>query len=167
MSKLIKKSKCSFEAGHIVKKNELIGIPPVVHMQMYKLELMVQQAEYLKAQPNGCASPSLEGFVRKTTLAAERPYVEMPDTPVTDKRVAEAMEFMAEADAVNDTHVINKTIDDFGALIDWCAADKFVEGVCVLPIDLPELGNPLELTPDKVVKFITDLVVEPAVMQEL
>lgn len=167
MPKMIKKSKCQFEAGHITKKNELVGIPAVVHMQLDKLEIMLQQAEYLENQPVGTPAPSLDGFVRKTTLTSDRPYVEMPSTPVTDKRVAEAMQFMAEADAVNDTATINRTIDEFGALIDWCAADKFVEGQDTSAIDLYILGNPLELTPDKIAGYISGLVLAPAIDMEL
>lgn len=161
MSKLIKKSKCDFEAGHIVKKNELIGIPYKVWAQLNKLELIVQQYDYLMNQPKYSAGPSLQGFERKSALKKDRPYVEAPETPVTDRRVAEAMEFMAEVDSVNDTAEINEMIDDYGALIDWLAADKFVEGECYNPIDTPVLGDPLYLLPGEVVNIIKHLVKHP------
>lgn len=161
MAKLIKKSKCTFEAGQIVKKNELVGIPYKVWAQLSKLEIVVQQYDYLASQPKYSAGPSLQGFERKSALKKNRPYVDAPDTPVTDRRVAEAMEFMAEIDSVNDAEKINEMIDDYGALIDWLSADKFVEGDCFNPIDTPSLGNPLYLMPVDVVRIIEFMVKRP------
>lgn len=164
MAKLIKKSKCEFVAGQIVKKNELIGIPYKVWAQLTKLDLVIQQYDYLLSQPKYSPGPSLHGFERMSALKNDRPYVDAPDTPVTDRRVAEAMEFMAEVDSVNDTEKINEMIDEYGALIDWLAADKFVEGECYNPIDTPSLGNPLYLNPKNVVYFIKLIVKNPIVL---
>lgn len=165
MAKLIKKSKCEFEAGIIVKDDEQVGIPPVVYLQLEKLETMVQQYRYLAAQKPACEGPSLEGFERKSALVSERPYIPAPDTPVTDRRIAEAMEFMAEADAVANAADVNLAIDSFGALVDWCAADKFVEGDCYKKLDLYELGNPLELTADKIAGILKEIVESPITIE--
>ena len=159
--KLIKKNKCTFEAGHIVKKNELVGIPSIVFYQLEKLELMYQQYDYLKGQGKYCPGPSLDGFVRKSDLAADLPYVAAPETPVTDRRVEEAMAFMDEVDAIDNANKVNNAIDDFEALINWCASEKFVEGNCFNPIDTPMLGNPLELTADAVAYVLGTIVNDP------
>lgn len=161
MAKLIKKSKCKFESGIIVKKSKQVGIPYAVWCQLNKLEVMLQQYMYLKGQPAYNAGPSLEGFERESALTSERPYVEKPETPVIDRRTEEAMTFMAEADAVNDANEINEAIDNFGALIDWCAADKFIEGECYKLIDTPQLGSPLALDPESIARLLTILVKEP------
>lgn len=165
MAKLIKKSKCEFEAGCIVKEDELIGIPKVVHLQLNKLELMMQQYSYLKDQPAYNAGPSLDGFERQSVLASERPYVEAPETPVTDKLIAEAMAFMKEADKVSNAADVNTAIDNFGALVDWCATDKFIEGDCYDKLDLYMLGNPLELTVDDIVNILKCIVESPIVIE--
>lgn len=146
MAKLIKKSKCKFEAGHIVKKNKIVGIPASVWFQLNKLEVALQEHYYLKAQPPACSGPSLDGFERKSALKSVRPYRSAPDTPLIDKRVEEAMQFMKEVDEVNNADRVNDLIDEFGELIDWCAADKFVEGSYERPIDTLYLGNPLKLS---------------------
>ena len=164
MAKLIKKSKCKFEAGHIVKKDKLIGIPYKVWAQLNKLDLIIQQYDYLASLPKYSPGPSLDGFERMSTLKNDRPYVSAPDTPVTDKRVKEAMQFMAEVDSVHDTAEINNMIDEFGALIDWLATDKFVEGECYNPIDTPVLGDPLALIPDDVAYFIKRIVRNPIML---
>lgn len=161
MAKLIKKNKCTFEAGHIVKKNEIVGIPYKVWAQLNKLELIVQQYDYLKSQPKYSAGPSLNGFERKSALKESRPYIGVPETPVTDKRVKEALEFMAEVDSVNNADEVNQKIDEYGALIDWLAADKFVEGDCFNAIDTPSLGDPLYLAPCDVVSILEYIVKNP------
>lgn len=165
MAKLIKKSKCTFEAGHIVKKNELVGIPYAVWAQLNKLELVVQQLNYLRDQPAFCAGPSLEGFERQSALANKRPYIDTPKMPVTDRRVAEAMEFMREVDSLNDAVHVNELIDEYGELIDWCDSDKFVEGDCCKPIDTWTLGNPLLLTGKEVAHIIQYLIENPVVVE--
>lgn len=157
MAKLIKKSKCKFEAGQIVKGSELIGIPWNVHSQLMLLETMVQQHDYIAAQPKYQPAPTLDGFELKSALKPGRPYFDKPDTPTVDKRTEEALAYMAEVDQVNEAEYLNKWIDRFGALIDWLAADKFVEGDCTEKIDTPVLGNPLELTPDEVAAIIAHI----------
>lgn len=166
MPKLIKKSKCSFENGHVIKKNKVIGIPTAVYLQLNKLEVMIQQWRYLSIQDSYRPGPSLEGWERKSALVADRPYVDIPNTPVTDKRMEEAIAFMAEADAVSTAHDINKMIDNFGELIDWCANDKFIEGDCINSIDLYELGNPLKLTPDNISLILATIAGNPALIEE-
>lgn len=161
MTKLINKADCKFEAGHIVKDDELIGISRPVYYQLNELELIVQQHKFLAAQPKHSPAPSLNGFVRKTSLRSDRPYVKQGKTPVTDAREKEALKFMAECDEKNDVDKINATIDRFGELVDWCAGDKFVEGLIVEPLDLVELGNPLELKPEKIVEIISEVVKNP------
>lgn len=166
MAKLIKKDKCKFEAGIIVKKNKQIGIPYEVWCQLNKLELIVQQYMYLHGQPEYQAGPSLEGFVRQSALESERPYIKAPETPVMDKRVAEAMEFVSEVDAVNSANEINQIIDEYGALIDWCNAEKFIEGDCYKLIDTPQLGNPLFLDAKNIARIIKLIVDSPIVIEE-
>ena len=165
MAKLIKKSKCKFEAGYIVRKSETVGIPAVVWQQLNKLELIVQQYDYLLGQPTFREAPSLKGFERRSIFKTKRPYAEPPETPVTDRRVEEAMAFMEEVDKVNDVKEINDAIDMFGELIDWCANDKFIEGNCHKPIDTPMLGDPLVLSPERIATTIALVVKNPIVIE--
>lgn len=164
MTKMIKKSKCEFVGGYIVKKGEVIGLPRTVWLQLRKLETMVQQYMYLKGQPAYCSGPSLEGFEFRTSLMGDLPYVDMPETPVTDRRVEEALKFMEEADEIEAAVETNKMIDRFAALIDWCASDRFVEGPCVEPIESAEIGNPLDLKADEVAHVLGLIVNSPIVL---
>lgn len=165
MTKLIKKKDCKFKVPHIVKDDELIGIPKVVWLQLNQLETLYQQWQYLKDQPAYQEGPSLDGFVRKTNRTKNLPYVEMPKTPVNDARIEEAMAFMAEVDACAEVANVNEMIDRYAALISWCQHKKFIEGDCTYPIDTPELGNPLKLSANDVVKVLKAIVNEPIVIQ--
>ena len=166
MTKLIKKKDCKFKAGHIIRKDKVVGIPTCVWLQLNKLELMVQQYLYLQKQPSYQKAPSLEGFVRESALKGNRPYIECPDTPVSDRRFQEAMAFMAEQDAVQHAAETNEMIDRFGALIDWLAGNKFIEGDCKNLIDTPKLGNPLELKPDQVASILHMIATSPIELGE-
>ena len=166
MAKLIKKNKCKFIDGYIVKKNRQIGIPFAVWTGLNKLELILQQYYYLKDQPAYREGPSLKGFERKSLLDAKIPYVGMPDTPTIDARVAEAIEFMAEADEVQSVNLINDALAGYRQLIKWLDSDKFFEGDCYSPIDTFMLGNPLELTSEAVVDLVSMVVNSPVLIEE-
>lgn len=166
MAKLIKKDKCKFIDGYIVKKNRQVGIPYAVWASLNKLETILQQYYYLRNKPQYCEGPSLKGFKRKSNLDAKIPYVDMPDTPTIDARVDEAIKFMAEADAMQSTAQINEALEDYHQLIKWLDDSKFFEGNCFCPIDTYMLGNPLELTAEAVVDLIAMVVNSPIVIED-
>lgn len=161
MTKLIKKEDCKFKKNRIVKDDEIVGIPMNVWLQLNKLETMFQQWNYLRAQPAYHCAPSLDGWVRKSDIDKDLPYVDMPDTPVGDARVEEALAFMKEVDACSDAVVTNDMIDRFSALIHWCNDGEFIEGNCTDPIDTPCLGNPLDIDADAIVKVLKMIVSSP------
>lgn len=163
MAKLIKKNKCEFVDGHIVKKNEIIGLPYEVTILLRKLELTVQQWQYLRAQPEARPMPSLGGFEFRSRLHANDYHVDRPDTPTMDARVAEAMSFCEEADRVSDVRELNRLIDQYEPLLRWCDADKFVPGRDETELDLAELGDPLLLEPGDIVTMLEMMVNHPAV----
>lgn len=161
MTKLIKKKDCKFKNQQIVKGDELIGIPYVVYGELTKLEVMLQQYYYLRSQPAYQAAPSLEGFKRKSLVDESMPYIEMPETPVGDARVEEAMKFMAEVDEVTNVAETNQMLDRFRDLVLWCDSKKFVEDSCLLPIDTPALGNPLKLTGETIANILMMIASSP------
>lgn len=160
--KLIKKDKLTFKAGHLIKKNKVVGLPVNVWLQLNELETMIQQYDYLKKQKEYNPGPSLDGFERKRSEYFDNILeVLPPETPVSDKRTAEAMAFMKEVDQVDKANEVNKTIERFRDLMLWCQHDEFIEGDCYNPIDLYVIGNPLELTEEQVAQFIERMVFDP------
>lgn len=164
-AKLIKKSKLTFEAGHLIKKDKVIGLPVNVWLQLNELETMIQQYDYLKKQKEYSPGPTLDGFERRRSEYFDNILEEvLPETPVSDKRVAEAKAFMDEVDRVDKAKEVNETIEHFHDLMLWCQHDKFIEGDCYNPIDLYVLGNPLELTEEKVARIIECMVFNPVLL---
>jgi len=159
MAKLIKKKDCKFKNGYIVKDDKVIGLPTAVWMQLNKLELMMQQYAYLDDQGEYHKAPSLEGFKRASSK--KRSYVTVKETPTIDELVSKAESFMRETDAVNTANDVNKMIDRYGALVDWCASKKFVGGLQDGPLDLVMIGNPLELTPDDIASILLTIAKKP------
>ena len=153
---LVAKNNCEFRYGFITDGTVILGMPNQVALQLNKLELMCQQYEYLKSQPQGqfVPMPTLDGFVRKSALHTKLPKVALPETPTIDAKVAESMAFMEELDAVEDTRELNEQIKKFAPLFDWIAADEFPEGDWTDPLDLPVLGDPLALTADHIVGLL-------------
>ena len=169
MAKLISKKNCQMVDGKIVYNGCTVSIDRAVIMQFNKLETMVQQYLYLAGQPAYSKAPSLDGFERKSLLKAKRKYVGTPDTPMIDKRTAEAMAYMAEVDAVENASKVNEMIDRFGKLIDWAAKDAFFGDLdgdpCV--IDTPELGNPLDLDDEDIIDILDSIVKNPIGLGEM
>lgn len=158
--KMIKKDKCKFENGFVCKGSKIIGLPADVALQIQKLELMIQQYEYLASQPAPRPMPSLDGFKFNDGLPKPM-HFDRPDTPTMDARVAEAMAFCEEVEEVDNAIEVNKMIDRFTALINWCNADKFVAGDYVSPLRCPRIGDPLKLTEDQIVGTLLDMVIHP------
>lgn len=161
-TKLIKKSKLTFEAGHLIKKGKVVGLPVNVWLQLNELETMIQQYDYLKKQKEYSPGPSLDGFERKRSEYFDKILrADIPETPVSDRRVAEAEAFMREVDRTDKANEVNETIEHFHDLMLWCQHDKFIEGECYNPIDLYVIGNPLELTDEEVARIIERMVFNP------
>lgn len=158
--KMINKNKCKFDNGFICKGNKIVGLPVNVAFQLQKLELMIQQYEYLAAQPKAQPMPTLDGFKFDDGLPKPA-YVEQPDTPTMDARVAEALAFCDEVAEVDKAAETNRMIERFADLINWCNADKFVAGDYVSPLRCPRIGNPLKLTEAQVIGTIARMVCNP------
>lgn len=156
--KLINKNKLHFENGYIMKKSKVVPIPRVVAMQLKLLDLAMQQRDYLLKQPAYQPAPTLKDF--KPASWFENTYtVTKPKTPVTDKRVEEAMAFIEEMDNVSYAEDAQKHMDEFKPLLDWIADEKMLidDSGWIGRLDIPFVGNPLELDVEEVMEVIIQL----------
>lgn len=157
-----------FLEGHVIDPDtgDCIVLPVAVVYQAHKLDLMAQQYDYLNGQPAYQPGPSLQGFQRKSIQDHPRPYLEDPETPVTDARVAEAMAFMAEADVMNQVNDVNDAINEFGDLFDFLCSDHWFEPANGATfVDAPTLGNILELTPEEARGILEEIAASPIVLE--
>lgn len=168
--KICYKKDYQFIEGHVIDPatGNCALLPLDVIGQARKLDLMAQQHDYLKGQPKYQPGPSLAGFKRKSVKNVGRPYLEDPETPVTDARVEEAMKFMAEADAISQVSDVNDAIDELGALFDFLGSDHWFEPTVGVEtcIDVPALGNILELTPEEARAILEEIAASPIVLED-
>ena len=163
MAKIYKKSELVFVEGYICDKDmNILEVPYPLVEKLCDLDRKLQEKEYLDAQPEGADKPSLNGFKRKSMFdKAALPLVEKPETPIADAREAEALEFMKEVDEVNKVDDFNQVIRDHRDLFELACDDTIItcetQSLAPAPIDTPVLGNPLELTSDKLLGFLEKL----------
>jgi len=161
--KIIKKADVQFEDGMYYMGDETVSIPVKVRIQAEKLDLMWQEYQYLKGQPEYCSGPSLEGFERKSYKAQDRIRICAPETPVHDKVAAEAQAMIRELKAADAAEETNGWIDKFGDLVDFCGSEKFVDEGCTTTffVDAPAIGNLMTLTQDMVAGMLFEMVTSP------
>lgn len=150
--KYMNKKNMQFIDGFICnKKGHVLGIDPKVAELANVLETMVQEKLYLSEQPEAQPMPSLDGFNRRHMHKVMLPQIEPAETPVTDKRVAEAMAFVHEAEDKHTADKVNDMVKEFALLFDFASSDKIWVDTAVLEeyeFDTPELGNPLDYDAD-------------------
>lgn len=156
--KYMNKKNMQFIDGFLCnKKGHVLGINPKIAEMANDLDTMVQRKLYLDAQPEPQPMPSFDGFERRHMHEVKLPQIEVMETPVTDKRVAEAIAFMQEVDDQHTADKVNDMIKAYALLFDFVNSDKVWVDNDVLEeyeFDTPELGNPLEYTEEKLVHAI-------------
>ena len=157
-SQLIKKSDCEFKNHRIVCDGAVVGIGHSVRRQLESLERHYQECMYLAKQPDYAPLPSLEGFAFESAVEDELPHIALPATPTIDKREAEAKAYVDELDSVDEAKDVNRLIDRYAKLVRWVEADEFIEEFDEDYLDLKYLGNPLELTLDKLIDVFEAMV---------
>lgn len=150
--KIYKKSDCTIIDGQITIENEVLPLSPVVYSMLHIMDEQVQKAKFLKKQPKAQAAPTLIGFEKKSSYSL--PYLDKPKTPASDKQVKQAMAIMAETDELEKVGNINTLILELQPLFDWVESEHVTDGhPAHNRIDTPEIGNPLELTSEKLVEY--------------
>lgn len=159
--KLYKKSDLTLDAsGLLVSKDGDIILPDIrIVDQANELDTMIQQHEYLAAQPEATPMPSLDGFQRMSIKDKSRGWFEVK-TPTLDAEFDKAMTIMDEIDGQVKASAANQMLDKFAALIEFVDGDSVIDcGNQLYCFDTPMIGNVLELTKQNVLEiiaFITD-----------
>lgn len=155
MTKLISKTDLKYVDGYIMDDdNNILAIHGKVVDFLNDLEISVQKAEYIKAQPKGKMPPTIQGFKPKSERKVYS--VEVPETPNLDARAALAKHILDETLAVSTAASYNSFIEENADVFEWLDAERVIVGNAMIAqrFDLPTLGNPLELTAEKVIEII-------------
>lgn len=155
MPKFYKKSDLTFDNGYVLdSESNVVCLPDGVAEQLNDVETWIQRYEYLKAQPEECKAPSLDGFERESAFKRVRVKAE---TPISDKRVKESEALLAELRNKGAVDSANAIIEKYSNLFDWLASDTFVCGDKVVRMDLPKIGNPLEVDAIELAEVIASI----------
>lgn len=161
--KIYKKSALTMIDGAMVTADGDVVMPAGnVVVQANALDLAVQKAKFIQAQPKAAPMPTLDGFERKSSLdAGIRLEVK---TPALDARCEDALAIMDEIDNLEKADQINSDLDKYADLIRFASRSKVMcsDAGSVVLIDTPEIGDILDLTVSDVIRFIalTNGVVE-------
>lgn len=156
--KRMNKNDLQFVDGYLCdKEGYVVAIDCKVVKLANHLDTELQKKLYLDKQPKAQPMPSLDGFEREHLNKVEIPRIEPKETPVTDKRVAEAMAFVKEMENQNTADKVNKEAEEYTPLFAFVMSDEvwvYTDTEDPYEFDTPMLGNPLELTEDDVLLII-------------
>lgn len=156
MAKMYKKDKLSYKNGFIVKGDKVVGVDNTIVATLNRFEREYQR--YLWNESIEKPKPVEDKpFMFKTEHGNIYPKV-IPDTPLLDIKALEAITIMDELDEIKTADKINEVFEDNFDLFAWLDSEYIVS--CKhqqqLRFDLHYLGNPLELTKDK----LRDIIIE-------
>ena len=157
--KFYKKADLKFKRGYLCKgKGKVVAIDNEIVDLLNQLETDLQRARFDKAHAVDL-SPLDEKFVRKSV---EELPVAVPETPALDKKVAETLELMDELDHIDDVESVNAYIKSIKPLVHFVQDDEVIECEHCTPhkFDLPIIGNPLNLTTEKLLGYVEEIILD-------
>lgn len=157
MAKIRYKHQLTYKSGYLIDvDDEVVALPPKVAEQLNGLDTLVQKARYLNGQPAASPEPSLDGFVRESEVRV--PKLAAPFTPTIDGKEAESKKILKEIRSKMEVDAVNDVIDANKEAFIFMDSEEFIEGPEAVRLDLPELGSPLELTPEKVTSILKAVI---------
>lgn len=154
--KVYKKSKLTIENGLVLtKKGKVITLNPAVVKLANQLDLDLQKAMYLKAQPKATPAPSLKGFKPKSERMWDDAQL-IVETPLHDAELAHSIELMEELDNMTNAVELENRISDYQDLLEFASSHSVLSyDSNPIYINTPELGNILELSAEEILEAIT------------
>lgn len=156
--KMYNKEELEYKGGYLVAGDKVVGLDNNLVRMLNELEEDYQFAKFTRTKEMlTLPSPTME-FRRKSEHGKIMPTIEV-ETPELDAAVEKSVKMMDELDAVSSATIANEYIEKIMPLIMF-AADSFVVSVdqpSQERLDLLCVGNPLELTKDKLVDMVTEM----------
>lgn len=152
MAKIYRKTQLSFVNGYIVDGSDnVVALPYKVAEQLNDLEEKIQLAAYMEEQGEARPAPSADGFVRRSAFT--KPVIEV-ETPHLDAELKRSLGILEDLRAKDHASKANAMIESFTELFDFVSGDSFVEGNQIVRTDTPTIGNPLDVTIDRLLELI-------------
>lgn len=152
--KMYEKNELHYVNGLLVSDDgSVVAIDNAIVDMANELETRIQQADYLRAQPQAVATPTLVGFERKSEKDIT-PFI--CETPVMDARAEQSMKIMEEIDNITMTDRMNEQLKELSDLVVFAKEPTVFSAEQQVPhrFDVPTMGDPLSWTEDKICEFI-------------
>lgn len=157
MAKMYKKDKLQYKNGFIVKGDKVIGIDNAIVAALNRFERAYQKFLWNEnvEKPKPIENKQ---FMFETEHGKIYPKV-TPDTPLLDLKALEAITIMDELDEIKTAETVNKIFEDNFDLFAWLDSEYVIgcKHQQQLQFDLHYLGNPLELTKDRLADIIIEM----------
>jgi len=155
MAKIIKKKDLVYKDGFLVKKgkSKVVGIDRELYAALMSLERLAQASVYIASQAPGRPDPSLEGFIQTSEHDVLLPHFDA-ETPLLNAKFKESEQILEELRAADRAGSMTGMMRHYGCVIEFIEGKRFIEGDCTDRLDLPYVGNPLDLSTDAVVKIV-------------
>lgn len=156
--KMYEKKELEYKGGYLVAGDKVVGLDNSLVRMLNELEEDYQFAKFTHTKEMlTLPSPTME-FHRKSEHGKIMPTIEV-ETPELDAAVEKSVKMMDELDAVSSATIANEYLEKVMPLI------MFVDDPFVVSVDQPSqerldllcVGNPLELTKDKIVEMVTEM----------
>lgn len=156
--KMYNKESLEYKGGYIVEDNKVICVDNEVVDLFNKLETDIQRAKFEKMKGKLVVDFGNNEFHRKSELGEIFPNVEV-NTPCLDEMAEKAEAIMDEIDAMNAADVMNEYFAGIKPLIAFVNDEFVIDAENSTPhrFDLPTIGNPLELTKEKLSELVIDM----------
>ena len=156
--KMYEKKELEYKGGYLVAGDKVVGLDNSLVRMFNELEEDYQFAKFTHTKEMlTLPSPTME-FHRKSEHGKVMPTIEV-ETPELDAAVEKSVKMMDELDAVSSATIANEYLEKIMPLIMF-VVDPFVVSVdqpSQERLDLLCVGNPLELTKDKLVDMVTEM----------
>ena len=160
----INKDKLSYKDGYIIDADgNIMIVSPLVVFEMNELEKLAQLTAWFIANPEP-EYKEPEQFERESEHVTPKLGMHM-DTPVLDALVEERAKLFDELAMEGVLKKMEEAGERFMHALRFAASNTMVTEVSphmVDQFDLPTIGNPLKITPDKIADIICDYVAAKA-----
>ena len=156
-----KKEELTYRGGYLVNKDgNIMDLDCAVVTALNEIEMLNQRAQYHKAQNKIAGFEELEPFTFADEHSAPSISFDI-DTPFVDRKVKESMIILKEVKALGAVKKMEEIAEGLMPALTWIHKNEFVSSEAEYQprLNMKTVGNPLELTVDKVLTIIFAYVI--------